>query len=83
MTITNGPSKNKLPIYDTTKPLMDTEEPIWREKEDNVYQIIEPILTIDMSLSLKPPKEDMVMSNFLQNLYSNPFVLGDVVIMQY
>lgn len=44
--------------------------------------IIHPVLTIDMSLSLRLLDEDVVMSNFLQNLYFNPFLLWDVVIMQ-
>jgi len=36
-------------------------------------KIIHPVLTIDMSLALKPPEEDTMISNFLQNLYSCPF----------
>ena len=35
-----------------------------------------------MSLSLIPPKEYVVMSNFLQNMYSSPFLLGYIDIMQ-
>lgn len=82
MAITNSPSKKKLTLYPPTKPLMDIEETIWAEEEDNGDQIIQPILTIDMYLGLIPHKEEIVISYFLQNLYSSPFLLGDIVIME-
>lgn len=50
--------------------------------EDNMDKIIHPVLTIDMSLALKPPEEDTMISSFLQNLYSCPFLLRDIFIMQ-
>ena len=53
MTIINGPFKKKLTLYPLAKLLMDTEEPIQGEKEDNIDQIIQLVLTINMSLALK------------------------------
>lgn len=82
MTITNGTSKKKLTLYLPTKPLMDIEEPIWGEEEDSMAQTIHLVLNIDMALALRPPEEDTMIYNFLQNLYSGPFLLGDIVIMQ-
>ena len=81
MTISNGPSKKNLTVYPPAKILLGTKNSIWGEKEDDIDQFIHQILRIDMFLALITLEEHIVISNFLQNMYSNPFILGDVVIM--
>jgi hypothetical protein len=82
MTIANGPSKKNLTLYPLAQPPLATKKHTWGDEEDYMDQAIQHIISIDMSLSLRPPEEGVVMSNFLQNMYSIPFLLGDVI-MQY
>lgn len=43
---------------------------------------IHMILSIDTTLPLKHLEEDIMISNFLQNLYLSPFLFGDIVIKE-
>lgn len=80
MTITHGSYKKKLVLYPPAKPSSDIEDPLWvREEGDDP---ILTILTIDTTISLKEPEEDIMFSYFLQNIYNSPFLLGDIVILQ-
>lgn len=80
MIVVNGPIKKQLTLYPFVKPSFDIGDPFWVEEESD--ELVIPILTIDRALYLKKTEEDIMYSNFLQNLYDNPFLLGDIVILQ-
>lgn len=62
-----------------TRLSIDMEEPFWIEEESNKPILL--VLTIDRALSLKDFEEDTMYYKFLQILYDNPFLPGDIVIL--
>jgi hypothetical protein len=72
MTVTNGQSQKKLVLHPPTKSLINTKIPIWvgqEEGEENFQATINPLLTIETTLSIKKLYEDIFISNYMKNLY--------------
>lgn len=68
MKISQGESVKKIKLYPPTKSIEEIEEPLWiptDNKNDYLDEYSTPIITIDITLTLKEPTNDRLISNFM------------------
>lgn len=72
MTIFQGQSLKKLNLYPLSKPLLKVDEPFWIDlEEENTLckDDVQHVLTIKRTLALKFLDENIMMSNYMKNLF--------------
>ena len=77
MTNTNGLETKTLIL----NPLARTHyigESQWKQEKIDYDQLINHVLTINTTLSLRSPQEEYtIISNFIQNIYDSPIYFGE------
>ena len=72
VTLSYGQYWNKLTLYPLAKPFLEVEDPLWIEWEeyDALFgDVVKLVPTIKKTLALKDLDEDIMISNFMQNVY--------------